>query len=303
MDKFLKGLIAAPHTPLKDDYSVNYDAIDKQASLYRANNISSVYICGSTGEGMSLTISERVEIANRWQEVCRDIKVVVNVGHTCLGDCKTLAKAAQKAGVFAISAMPPFYYKPANIEALIEFYSHIASSAPDTPFYAYNTPGLSGVNFRMSQFLRLVNDKISNFRGIKYNHTDMMDYAECMAYKNGSYDILFGVDEFLLASLPYGTKGAIGSTYNYAAPLYYKIIEAYNSGDNKVAYEYQLRSIEMIRILSKYDVLPAGKAVMKLVGVDCGPVRLPVQNISVSDFEKLKSELENIGFYDFCSCY
>lgn len=303
MDKFLKGLIAAPHTPLNDDYSINLAAIEKQASLYRANNVHGVYICGSTGEGMSLTIAERISIANRWQEVCGDIKVVVNVGHTCLEDCKTLAKAAQKASVFAISAMPPCYYKPANIEVLVDFYSHIASCAPDISFYAYNTPGLSGVNFRMSRFLEIAEEKIPNLRGIKYNHTDMMDYAECIAYNNESYDILFGVDEFLLASLPYGTKGAIGSTYNYAAPLYYKIIEEYKNGNHKKAYEYQLKSIEMIRTLLKYDVLPAGKSVMKLVGIDCGPVRLPVQNISSSDFEKLKSELESIGFYDFCSHY
>lgn len=302
MNEFLTGLIAAPHTPMNYDYSVNLDAIEKQAQLFEANDVRGVYICGSTGEGMSLTIQERIAVANRWQEVAGDnIKVVVNVGHTCLEDCKTLAIKAKEAGVFAISAMPPCYYKPANVEVLTDFYAQIALATPDVPFYAYNTPGLSGVNFSMVKFLEVAQDRIPNLRGIKYNHTDLMDYSQCRAFEGGKYDILFGVDEFLLASLPYSTQGAIGSTYNYAAPLYYSIIEAYNDGNMELANEYQLKSIEMIQVLLKYDVLPAGKAIMKLMGVDCGPVRLPVKNITENDFENLCSDLEQIGFFEYCS--
>lgn len=302
MNDFLTGLMAAPHTPMNYDGSVNLDAIEKQAQLFEANGVRGVYICGSTGEGMSLTIQERIAVADRWQSVAGDsIKVVVNVGHTCLEDCKTLAIKAKEAGVFAISAMPPCYYKPATVDVLVDFYSEIAAATPAVPFYAYNTPGLSGVNFSMVEFLEKAERKMPNLRGIKYNHTDLMDYAQCKAYAGGKYDILFGVDEFLLASLPYGTQGAIGSTYNYAAPLYYSIIDAYENGNMELANTYQLKSIEMINVLLKYDVLPAGKAIMKLMGVDCGPVRLPVKNITEADFENLCSDLEQIGFFKYCS--
>jgi N-acetylneuraminate lyase len=298
----LKGLIAAPHTPMCADLNVNLNRIDDQAQLLIRNNVSGVYICGSTGEGMSLTIDERVAVATRWQQVARkDIKVVVNVGHTSINDCKALAVHAAMAGVYAISAMPPCYYKPATIGDLVEFYAQIASAAPNVPFYAYHTPGLTGVNFKMIQFLEIAAKKIPSLAGIKYNHNDFMDYAQCRSFGNGKYDILFGVDEMLLASLPYGTAGAIGSTYNYAAPLYHDLIKAFVANDYPRAIALQEKSIEVVNILIKFGPFATGKSIMRLVGVDCGPVRTPLQNLTSHQMDQLTSDLEDIGFSKFCS--
>ena len=295
----LKGLIPAPHTPMLIDGQVNLSAIENQASLFRRNDIGAVYVCGTTGEGMSLTIEERLSVAQRWQDVAKgDIKVLVNVGHTCLKDCRTLATHSAKAGVFAISAMPPFYFKPAALDDLVEFYAGIAEAAPSLPFYAYHTPGLTGVNFKMSQFLEVASKRIPNLVGIKFNHVDLMDYAQCRAFENGRYDILYGVDEVLLASLPYGTIGAIGSTYNYAAPLYYDLMQAYSHGEMERAKDLQDQSIKIVNILLKYNVLAAGKSIMKLIGIDCGPVRLPVRNLTAQEMDQLRVDLESIGFFD-----
>ena len=299
---YLKGLISAPHTPMYADLQINLNRIDEQAELLIRNNVSGVYICGSTGEGMSLTIDERMAVATRWQQVAQnDLKVVVNVGHTSINDCKALAVHAANAGVYSISAMPPCYYKPATIDDLVEFYSQIASAATNLPFYAYHTPGLTGVNFKMTQFLEIASRKIPSLAGIKYNHNDFMDYAQCRAFDNGRYDILFGVDEMLLASLPYGTAGAIGSTYNYAAPLYHDLIKAFEMNDYQRAIELQAKSIAIVNILIKYNPFAAGKSIMRLVGVDCGPVRTPLRNLTSHQLDQLTSDLEGIGFSEFCS--
>jgi N-acetylneuraminate lyase len=295
----LKGLIAAPHTPMFADGEVNLSMIERQAEHFIKNDVRAVYVCGTTGEGMSLTIEERISIAQHWQDVAKsDIKVLVNVGHTCLKDCRTLAVHAAKAGVYGISAMPPFYYKPATVNDLMEFYAEIAKAASSLPFYAYHTPGLTGVNFKMSHFLEVASKCIPSLVGIKFNHIDLMDYAQCRAFENGRYDILYGVDEMLLASLPYGTIGAIGSTYNYAAPLYYDLIKAYNTGEFARAQQFQNRSIEIIQKLLKYNVLAAGKSIMKMIGIDCGPVRLPVRNMTNQELDQLGCDLRSIGFFD-----
>jgi N-acetylneuraminate lyase len=295
----LKGLIPAPHTPMLTDGQVNLSAIENQAVLFRKNDIDAVYVCGSTGEGMSLTIEERISVVQRWQDVAKgDIKVLVNVGHTCLKDCRALAGHAAKAGAFAISAMPPFYFKPVAIDDLVEFYAGIAEAAPSLPFYAYHTPAITGVNFKMSQFLELASKRIPTLVGIKYNHTDLMDYAQCRTFANGRYDILHGVDETLLASLPYGTMGAIGSTYNYAAPLYYDLMQAYSRGEMERANDLQNQSIKIVQILLKYNVLAAGKSIMKIIGIDCGPVRLPVHNLTLQEQDQLGIDLQSIGFFD-----
>lgn len=299
MPMHLTGLIAAPHTPMLANGELNLAAIEAQASLFVAKNIRAVYVCGTTGEGMSLTTEERVAVTQRWQEVAKGkIKVLANVGHTCLKDCRTLADQAAKAGVFGISAMPPFYYKPAALNDLVAFYAEIAKAAPSLPFYAYHTPALTGVTFKMADFLEVAAKRIPTLAGVKFNHADLMDYAQCRACEAGRYDILYGVDEMLLASLPYGTVGAIGSTYNYAASLYYDLIKAYNQGEFERARHLQNRSIEIIQKLLKYNVLAAGKSVMKLIGVDCGPVRLPVRNLTHAELDQLGADLESIGFFE-----
>jgi N-acetylneuraminate lyase len=300
--KRLEGLIPAPYTPMKADGEINLFAIEKQTQFFKLNDINAAYICGSTGEGMSMTIDERMKVIQRWSEVAgNEFKVIVNVGHTCLKDCQALASFAQQCNVYGISAMPPCYYKPKTVEDLVDFYVCIASAAPNMPFYAYHTPVMSGVTFSMLEFLNLASKKIKTLVGIKYNHNDLMDYRLCNEFDNRKYEILFGVDELLVSALPYGMKAAIGSTYNYAVPIYRDIIKYYNQGDLALAAKAQSKSIELINVLLKYGILPAGKALMRVVGIDCGPPRLPIRALNEQAFTDLYKDLEKIVFFDYVS--
>ena len=105
----------------------------------------------------------------------------------------------------------------------------------------------------------------------------------------------------MLSSLVLGAKGAVGSTFNYAAPLYYDLIDAFNQNDLKKAQALQQQSIDMINLLGKYGGIATGKAYMKLVGVDCGEFRLPVKNINSEQFELFKKDAEQLNFSSFCS--
>ena len=137
--------------------------------------------------------------------------------------------------------------------------------------------------------------------GIKYTHEDFMDYQSCLNFADGKYDMLWGRDENMLPALSLGAKAAVGSTFNYAAPLYYELIEAFQRGDLKRAAQCQQTSIDMIRLLGKYGGIATGKAYMKLIGLDCGAFRLPVRNMSDTDFERFRTEVEKIGFQRFRS--
>jgi len=169
------------------------------------------------------------------------------------------------------------------------------------PFYYYHIPVLTGVAFPMIDLLKNVAGKISNFAGIKYTHEDFMDFLSCLHFENGKYDMLWGRDENMLSALAVGAVGAVGSTFNYAAPLYYELMDAFNKNDLKKAQELQQQSIDMITLLGKYGGIATGKAYMKLIGLDCGGFRLPVKNMSSEDFENFKKEAEQLNFSSFCS--
>jgi len=300
----LSGLVAAPFTPMNKDGKLNLSLIPDYYQFLKNNKNTGAFICGSTGEGVSMTTDEKKSVIKAWAEATKedkDFKVMALVGGTSIEDGKEIARFAQQSGLYGVSFTAPFYFKPANVSMLAECCKEIADAVPDMPFYYYHIPVLTGVGFPMIDLLHNVAGKISNFAGIKYTHEDFMDFLSCLHFENGKYDMLWGRDENMLSALAVGAVGAVGSTFNYAAPLYYELMDAFNKNDLKKAQELQQQSIDMITLLGKYGGIATGKAYMKLIGLDCGGFRLPVKNMSSEDFENFKKEVEQLNFSSFCS--
>jgi N-acetylneuraminate lyase len=300
----LQGLVAAPFTPMHQDGSLNLSLIPQYYEFLKSNGVTGAFICGSTGEGVSMTNEEKKAVTNAWTHATRhdkDFKVMLLVGGTSIADCIDLAKHAKKAGIYAVSFTAPFYFTPANVGKLAECCKAIADAVPDMPFYYYHIPVLTGVGFNMFDLLQAVDGKVPNFAGIKYTHEDFMDYLTCLRFRDGKYDMLWGRDENMLSALVLGAKGSVGSTFNYAAPLYYKLIDAFNNGDLETAQALQQKSIDMIRLLGKYGGIATGKAYMKVAGLDCGEFRIPVTNMSAEVFEAFRKDVEALSFDEFKS--
>lgn len=294
----LNGLVAAPHTPMHSDCSLHLEVIDRQAASLEENRVTAAFICGTTGEGASLTLSERRQVAEHWHRVGGGAKVIVNVSHTCLADSRELAAHAQSIGAYAVATMAPYFFKPARMEELIAFCAEIAEAAPELPFYYYHMPAMTGVAMPMADFFPRAVERIPTFAGIKFTHEDLMDYGRCLAAAGDAFDILFGRDEILLSALALGARGAIGSTYNFCAPLYHKIIDAYRAGDQELAQRRQTQAMEMIAVLSRYGGLAAGKAAMAMIGIDCGPVRLPLRRLDATEQRALRADLERLEIFE-----
>lgn len=302
--KHLKGLIAAPFTPMYPDGSVNTTIIPAYYAMLKTNGVTGAFICGSTGEGVSLTMAEKKAVATAWADAARDdddFKIMLFLGGTSLADCKELAGHASEAGLYAISFTSPFYFKPATPALLAAACAEVASAAPGMRFYYYHIPVLTGVHITMYDLLQEVDGRIPNFAGIKYTHEDFMDFLSCMRFQNGKYDMLWGRDENMLSALVLGTKGSVGSTFNYAAPLYHELIDAFSNGELEKARALQQQSIDMIRLLGKYGGIATGKAYMQIIGMDCGGFRLPVKNMSGEEFELFKKDAASVGFDRFAS--
>ena len=155
MQKHLTGLIAAVHTPMNSDGSLNLSIIEKQAESLISNGVNGVFVCGTNGEGLSLTIDERMKVARRWVDVAeKNLNIIIHVGHDCLYDNQALASHAQEIGAHAIASVGTSFFKPKDAKSLADFCAMIADSAPRLPFYYYHIPGLSGVNIPMIEFLR-----------------------------------------------------------------------------------------------------------------------------------------------------
>ena len=300
----LQGLISAPFTPFDSNGKLDVSLIPAYYTFLKRNGITGAFINGSTGEGVSITLEEKKAVAQAWADCSNhdaDFKVMVFLGGTCLADCIDLAKHAYEIGLYAVSLTGAFYFKPSNVDTLAEICIKVGESVPNMPFYYYHIPVLTGVNIAMYDLVRALDGKLPNFAGVKYTHEDFMDFQSCMSYENGKFDMLWGRDENMLSALVLGAKGAVGSTFNYAAPLYYDLIEAFNNNDLVKARQLQQKSIDMIRFLGKYGGISVGKAYMKLVGHDLGEFRLPVKNMSAEQFELFKKDVAGLNFDAFKS--
>lgn len=297
MQTRLTGLIAAPFTALHGDSSLNLDLIERQARALVENRVNGAFICGTTGEGMSLSVDERLQVAEKWLATApRQLKVIVHVGHHTVAESRVLAAHAEKIKAAAFATLGPTFFPVESIEQLVTYCAQIAEAAPSLPFFYYHMPVMTGVDLPMYDFLRMASLRIPNLAGIKFTHENLMDYRRCLEFDDGRFNILFGRDEILLAALALGATGAVGSTYNYMAPVYHRLIEAFGAGDLETAQGHQSLAIRIIAVMSQRGGLPAGKAMMKLVGLDCGPVRAPLSNPSAEAVETLTRELKAAGF-------
>ncbi len=296
----LRGLVAATFTPFHANGALDLGRIKPVIDAVIAQGASGLYVCGSTGEGPLLSTNERRQVAAATVEAAAGrVPVVIQVGHNSIVEARELAAHAQAIGADAISATPPGYFKPDSLENFIACIAHIAAGASRLPFYYYHIPVLSGVRFDMVEFLRQGSPRIPSLRGIKFSDSTLHEMLACVNFAGGTYDILSGVDEMLLGGLAFGAEGAVGSTFNFAAPLYRKIMTAFQRGDLLEARRLQALSAEMVRVIVSNGGRAGLKATMALVGADCGHSRLPTVTCTPQQRAKMKRELAAIGFFDW----
>lgn len=290
-----KGLIAAGFTPFTADGSLAIEKIPQLVDFAVASKLSGLFVCGSTGEFASMTSAERMLVAEAYlKSAAGRIPIIVHVGSCSITESALLARHAAENGAAAVSALAPFYFRTGgNVGLLVRAMAAIAASVPKLPFYYYHMPAATGAAVAMNDFLPQAEKEIPNLAGVKFTHEDLMDYQRSVDYAADRMQIMFGRDEILLSALAAGAVGAVGSTYNYAAWIYHRVIAAYGNGNMDEARRWQALSQKLVGLLQKFGP-GAQKALMKVAGADAGYSRLPLPDLDEQAFSELKREAEVI---------
>ena len=302
--KRIKGLVCAPFTAFAADGTVDLEKVALQAKFYKDNGICGVFACGTTGEGSSLTQEEKKALLRAWSVQRGDSFVVIAfLGGTSIPDCIDLARYAAALGLDAVAMTAPYYQKAANVKELACTLAEVAAAVPEMPFYYYHIPAFNGAYLSMLDLLKAVDGRIPNFAGVKYTFESLYEYNQCCLYKNGKYDMLHGQDETQLASLAQGgAQGCICGTTNYNGRELAGIQEAWKKGNLEEAREKQNFSQEVINVICHFrGNIVGGKRIMKFLGLDLGPNRVPFRNMTDEEEAAMKKELEEIHFFDRCN--
>lgn len=298
--KRFTGLLAAAHTPFDAAGELNLSVVPQIVDHLMDVGMSGLYVVGSTGEGVSLRASERRAVVEAYVSAAAGrIPIIVQVGSNSLAESCDLAAHAQECGADAVSSNAPSYFKINTVSGLVEAMAQIAAAAPDLPFYHYYIPIFTGSEVDMLEFLEQGQRAIPTLAGLKYTDLKVHEYQACLNFDGGRFEVFWGCDEMLLSALVIGATSGVGSTYNIAAPLYLRIIDAYKTGDIEAARKWQLCSVEMVRVLIAHNLHPSIKAVMAMKGIDVGPCRLPLGGLDDSAKASLKKNLDSIGFFEW----
>lgn len=285
-------------TPLATDGSLASERIPLLVERYLREGVSAVYALGSTGEGPSLTPDERRRAAEAWVAAAADrLPVLVQVGHESLTEARGLARHAEEIGASAISMHLPTYFKATDAEAAARCLAEVGAGASNLPLYYYHVPQLTGIDLDLCDLLEAAQETAPTLAGVKYTDPDLSMLRAAAERFGDRFELLYGCDEMLLEGLIAGAKGAVGSTYNFAMPIYRRVLAGFEGGDMEQARLWQDRAASMIEVILRNGGNAAIKATMSLTGVDCGPVRLPQVTVEGRALEALRAELDALGFF------
>jgi len=298
--KKIEGLLAATLTPFYKNGELNLSAVDEYARHLEKENIKGLFVTGTFGESTLLTVEERKKLAEKWIQTGKNRfdHIIIQVGTSNLKDSQELARHAEDTGATAIGLMATSYFSPKSVDDLVEYVRLVAECAPNTPLFYYHIPAWTHIPFLMEDFLEAAMPKIPTLAGLKFTSIDLFDLGRCLVLGEEKIQILFGGDEILVSALAMGARATIGGTYSFAGKLHSRIIDAFNKGDIETARTEQYRSQAMIKLFIKYGGHPGvAKAIMRFLGLDLGPARSPLSQLSESVEAGLREELDGIGFF------
>ena len=268
----LQKIFSALIVPMYPDESVNYDALGEVVEAQLQDGVEGFYCCGSSGEGLLLTLEERKKILERTlRQVAGRVPVVAHVGTIRTADVIDLARHAKSAGAAAVSMIPPYYYKFSMAE-ITGYYKAVLDAVPGLEAILYNIPQFTGVEFSKDNAGELLGDP----RIIGIKHTSQNLYAlERMARAYPDKVLINGFDEMFLGALSMGASCTIGTTVNLFAPTFLKARELYNAGRMAEAFDVQSLINHRVEVMVKAGIFSAVKYGWTARGIDCGACRSP----------------------------
>lgn len=303
MQQPFHGLVAAPHTPFVDVQgqggAMDLGVVPAQAAQLARDGVHAVFVAGATGEGASLGVDEKRDLFEAWSEAgpAAGLRVIAQVGGESLRDAAGLAEfAAGLAGVEALGAISPCFYRPASAEVVARSIGEVAAAAGETALYYYDIPALTGLPFSGRELARAFGEHAPALRGIKCSRYEGWHVQDYLSAHGGRYDVLCGTDEALLSALSLGVKGAVGSTYNFAAPLFTRIMEAHGAREMERARALQQVSVDLVQALASFGYLGAARRTMARLGVPVGPPRLPNVGLDDAAASHLDAALDGLDF-------
>ena len=291
-----EGAGVAIVTPFEADGSVSYKKLEELIDFQIENKTDAIIICGTTGEGSTLSMEEHKECIRFTAEYVNGrVPVIAGTGSNCTETAIELSKQAEEDGADALLVVTPYYNK-ASQKGLMRHFTMVAENTK-LPIIMYNVPSRTGVNIQAKTAVEIAK-RNSNIVAIKDAAANLSQTAY-MAYLSreagGVLDIYSGNDDEVIPLLSVGGKGVISVLSNVAPRETHDMVYEYLHGDREKAVDLQLKMLPLIKALfCEVNPIPV-KTALNLMGMNAGPLRMPLCEMEPENLEPLKTELKKAG--------
>lgn len=289
-----KGAGVAIITPMHEDGSVNYEKLEEILEFQIANSTDAIIICGTTGESATMTHGEHLKtIKFTIDKVAKRVPVIAGTGSNCTETAIMLSKEAASYGADALLIVTPYYNK-ATQKGLIAHYTAIAEAVPETPIIMYNVPSRTGCNLQPATVATLVKN-VKNIVGLKAASGDLSQIAKTVSLAGEDLELYSGNDDQILPMLSLGGLGVISVLSNVAPKQTHDMVMKFFEGDFKEAARRQIEAIPLINALfCEVNPIPV-KTAMNMMGMNVGPLRMPLCEMEESNKAVLAKAMKDYG--------
>ena len=280
-------------TPFNSDETINYNKLDELLDYHCTHGTDAIIICGTTGESATMTEEEHMQCVKfAIDRVKGRIPVIAGTGSNCTRTAIDMSKEAADYGADGLLLVTPYYNK-ATQAGLIGHYTAVAKEAK-APIIMYSVASRTGCNIEPATVAELVKN-VDNIVAVKEASGNISQVAKIMALTDGNIDLYSGNDDQIVPMLSLGAKGVISVLSNVAPQETHDICEKFFKGNVKGSAALQLKALPLIeQLFCEVNPIPVKKA-MQLMGVECGPLRMPLTEISKEHEQALAKAMKDFG--------
>ncbi len=282
-----KGIFPAFYACYDENGNVSVEGTKSLVEFLIEKGVNGLYVGGSSGECIYLTVEERKRTLEAVMEVARGrIAIIAHVACNNTRESCELARHAEALGVDAIATIPPIYFK-LNEKAIAKYWNDISAAAPNTDYVIYNIPQLAGVSLTLSLFDEMLkNPRVIGVKNSSMPIQDIQMFKRQAKLNNRDIVVFNGPDEQFVGGRLIGADGGIGGTYAVMPELFVKLNQMLAAGDFENAGKLQDDINEVIYTMcsTKGNMYATAKAALKKrAGLELGGVREPLLNLEEGD--------------------
>jgi dihydrodipicolinate synthase/N-acetylneuraminate lyase len=288
-----KGVFPAPPTPVTEDGRINENALRAMLDDNIRHGCGGFWMAGTTGEGPILTDPQRDAVTRISVEGCGDrALVIMHVGAMSQASSVAAAQTARSVGCAAVCCLPPLFFR-ATQRTIVDYYKAVADAAGDLPFFVYNLPQLTQIEFH-APLMETLQREIPTLKGLKHSAYDI---TQIKVFADMGLTVFSGNGAYPLPALTMGAVGTIDAPLSLAPWHYAKLHRAYEAGDLVTAQALQAQVRKFVDLVWMFNApTDVSKTVLSArLGIDYGRSIPPVNRLSEEERKEVLKAAEAAG--------